>query len=351
MEPVFVKLYVWYSENKRDLPWRNTSDPYKIWISEIILQQTRIDQGLNYYLRFVEKFPSVTDLANAPESDVLKLWQGLGYYSRARNLHQAAKEICSRHGSMIPNSYEDLIRLKGIGTYTAAAVASIAFQLPYPAIDGNVYRLFSRYFGIHEPINSTKGVKKFKEVAEQVLDENNPGMHNQAMMEFGAMVCKPKRPDCRTCPLNGSCYALSHHKILSLPVKLKKIKKTNRYFYYLLLEEGQHIYLKQRNDDDIWKNLFELPLIEMKEDQSPDYFLGTEEFKKILSGFKFIINEISKPIKHILSHQNIHARFIHIYISQKKEVPVNFIPVNKKDISKFAIHKLIEIYLKNKGLI
>ena len=351
MEPVFAKIYTWYSKNKRDLPWRSTNDPYKIWISEIILQQTKIDQGTNYYLRFIERFPSVEDLAKAPESEILKLWQGLGYYSRARNLHHAAKEIYEKYDSKLPEKYEELIRLKGIGPYTAAAIASIAFRLPYPTIDGNVYRFFSRYFGIHEPINSTQGIKIFQELATEVLDKKDPGTHNQAMMEFGAMMCTPKKPMCQTCPLQDSCYAFAQQYMDELPVKLKKTKKTNRYFFYLLMEENDIIYIKQRSDNDIWKNLYELPLIEMKENYTMDDFLQTTEFKKAIDNLKFTIREISTPVKHILSHQTIYANFIHIHIHQKNEFPLNFIPVNKKDISKFAIHRLMENYLKNKELL
>jgi A/G-specific adenine glycosylase len=229
-------IYHWYNKNRRDLPWRETSDPYKIWISEIILQQTRVAQGINYYLRFIEKFPTIESLAAAGEDEVLKLWQGLGYYSRARNLHSAAKMIVHDFQGRFPDTYENILKLKGVGEYTAAAVASIAFGLPYPVADGNIYRLFARYFGISSPIDSANGKNEIHKIALQIMPLQNPGLHNQSLMEFGALQCVPKSPACDICPLLHSCFAAQNRLVDALPVKSKKTKQSVRYFYYYYIE-------------------------------------------------------------------------------------------------------------------
>ena len=260
-----LQIIKWYLVNKRDLPWRMTKDPYHIWISEIILQQTRVDQGLPYYFRFSEKFPNVASLANADEEEVLKLWQGLGYYSRARNLHDTAKYIAYELDGVFPEDYDSLIKLKGVGDYTASAIASICYDAQTAVVDGNVYRVLSRYFGIHIPINSSIGIKYFKELAQSLLPRNNVGNYNQAIMDFGSSQCKPNNPDCLTCPLNNGCMALNKSQVKTLPVKDKKIKIKKKFFNFLvfLSEEGETI-LEKRTSDGIWKNMYQFPLIESK---------------------------------------------------------------------------------------
>src|SRR5690606_4230898 len=238
---IFSKiLNHWYSSNKRELPWRQTTNPYAIWLSEIILQQTQVIQGLPYYESFLKEFPTVFSLANAEESKVLKLWQGLGYYSRARNLHAAAKHIVNQYDGVFPNNYKTLLTLKGVGDYTASAIASICFNEPTAVVDGNVYRVLSRYFGIDTPINSTKGIKAFKMLATSVMDAKNPSEYNQAIMEFGAIQCKPKNPDCKICPLHRSCAALEKKFVNVLPVKLNKTKVNTKYFNFLVVLSSDH---------------------------------------------------------------------------------------------------------------
>lgn len=343
------RIYNWYSLNKRNLPWRKTKDAYKIWISEIILQQTRVAQGTNYYLRFINSFPTVIHLAKAHEDEVLKLWQGLGYYSRARNLHATAKIIVSNYNSEFPNNYKDIISLKGIGPYTAAAIASIAFKLPYPAVDGNIYRVFSRYFGIKTPIDSTNGKKQFQQLAEELILKDEPGMHNQALMEFGALQCTPKSPNCGNCPLADSCFALQNNLIELLPVKEKKTKQRKRFFYYYLIDDGIHIYITKRSSNDIWRNLHELPLHENKKELT-DKELIQKEIPFIENG-EFNIKLISAPKKHVLSHQIIYAKLIYVEVKPNVNITKPLIRVNKKDISKFAVPRLLEQFFEDFNLV
>ena len=274
-------IHSWYSLNKRDLPWRTTRDPYLIWLSEIIMQQTRIDQGLAYYNRFANEFPTVSDLASASEDQVLKLWQGLGYYSRARNLHFTAKYIKEQYNGIFPNNYKSILSLKGIGEYTAAAIASISFNLEYPAVDGNVYRVLSRYFGISTPIDSGTSKKAFYELAKELIKGNDPGMHNQALMEFGALQCTPKNPDCANCPLNERCYAFLNKKINELPAKQNKTKQRDRYFNYIVFLNKNQTWLQKRTGNDIWKNLYEFPVVETAEKTEIDKLVGEPIFSEI----------------------------------------------------------------------
>ena len=345
MEHFKRSLYKWYNINKRDLPWRETNNPYFIWLSEIILQQTRIQQGISYYLRFVEAFPTVHDLAGATEDEVLKLWQGLGYYSRARNLHKTAQQIVDEHNGNFPSEYLAIVKLKGIGPYTAAAIASIAFSLPYPTIDGNVYRVLSRYFGIDTPIDSTEGKKQFQEIAEELLDESDPGMHNQALMEFGALQCVPKSPDCNNCPLQPGCFAAQNNKINVLPVKAKKTKQRERYFYYYLLEQNGSVYLEKRTENDIWRNLYQLPLIEQTKKLSDEEIVKTG--LPFIKGYNYNLNSISKERKHVLSHQIIHAKLVRIEISNDVKIREPLFKVKTKDISKFAVPRLLELFFED----
>ncbi len=258
------KLVSWYKVNKRDLPWRNTTNAYYIWLSEIILQQTRVEQGLPYYLAFLKAYPKIQHLANASEDDVLKRWQGLGYYSRARNLHFTAKYITSNYGGEFPNDYQKILKLKGVGPYTAAAITSFAFGLPYAVVDGNVIRVLSRIFGINTPFDSAIGKKQFQELAQELLIKESSWLYNQAIMEFGAIQCKPKLPDCSICPMQGSCEAYNNNTITELPVRSKKIKVRNRFLYFLMIEKKKGIYLGKR-ESGIWQGLYEFPFLEFSE--------------------------------------------------------------------------------------
>ncbi len=338
-------IYVWYSANQRNLPWREVSDPYLIWISETILQQTRIAQGLPYYLRFAGRFPDVKTLAEAPEDELLKMWEGLGYYSRARNLHFAAKSILKNYEGNFPDSYESILRLKGVGDYTAAAVASIAYGLPHAAVDGNVQRVLARYFGIDLPIDSTLGRKTFRDLATEILLTSDPGMHNQAMMEFGALVCTPKNPDCLNCPVSGSCIAFSTNTAAKLPVKSKRIRKKTRYFIFILLESAVHILLEKRTNSDIWKNLYQLPVIETEEQAGDADILEKPEISHVLrkSGSRLV--KISPVFIHELTHRTICARFVHVQCVDITCLSEKFIQVNKEELYKFAFPVLIKNYL------
>jgi A/G-specific adenine glycosylase len=308
------KILNWYQQNKRPLPWRNTIDPYKIWLSEIILQQTRVTQGTPYFLKFVKTFPTVEHLANAKEEKVLKLWQGLGYYSRARNLHATAKMVVNDYNGIFPNSYKDLLKLKGVGDYTASAISSICFNEPQAVVDGNVYRVLARYFGVDKPINGTEGIRYFKALAQKVMDSKEIRDYNQGIMEFGAIQCTPKNPNCLHCPLNESCVALKEGIIHQLPVKINKTKVRNRYFNYLVpiyqdAEGDRYTSLQQRTGKGIWQNLWEFPLLESEVILDQDMIL--KEYHEVLEEVKLgeIIEYNEKPITHKLSHQHLHTKF------------------------------------------
>jgi A/G-specific adenine glycosylase len=314
------KILAWYYENKRELPWRRTKDPYKIWLSEIMLQQTRVAQGLPYYEKFVTAFPSVFDLADADEEKVLKLWQGLGYYSRARNMHSTAKKIVRDYKGDFPKTYKELIKLKGVGDYTASAIASISFNEPEPVVDGNVYRVLARYFGINLAINSSEGIKHFKSLAREVMDVEEIRDYNQGIMEFGAIQCAPKKPYCLHCPLNDSCIALKENRVHELPVKLKKTKVRKRYFNYLVVLDGKNnTLLEQRQGKGIWQNLYQFPLLETDSEvelnsikKEATSFLELKDFEDI-----FLYN--SKPIIHKLSHQHLHTKFWILHTTNELE--------------------------------
>lgn len=335
-----AKVITWYNKNKRDLPWRKTSDPYLIWLSEIILQQTRIEQGTAYYLNFARKYPNIQKLAEAPEDEVLKLWQGLGYYSRARNLHYTARFILKEYEGKFPDSYKKLLSLRGIGEYTAAAIASIAFNLPHAAVDGNVYRVLSRYFGIDEPIDSSKGKKLFQKLADDNIQKSHPGIYNQAVMEFGALHCKPKNPDCDRCPLFNKCIAKQLNEVDKFPVKKGKTKVTNRYFNYLVIESGENTFIRKRIENDIWKNLHEFPMIETNKKSSTKELI--EKISVVSNSKSIVFKKETHWKKHILSHQRIFYRFIYLQINHEDITPSDLIKVNKKEIFKFAVHRLIE---------
>jgi A/G-specific adenine glycosylase len=342
---IFSKiLNHWYSNNKRELPWRQTKNSYYIWLSEIILQQTQIKQGLPYYQSFVEEFPTIFHLAKANESQVLKLWQGLGYYSRARNLHTTAKYIVEELNGEFPDNYKDLLKLKGVGDYTASAIASICFNEATAVVDGNVYRVLSRYFGIETPINSTKGTKEFKQLAQDLIDENNPADYNQAIMEFGAVQCKPQNPDCAICPFNNSCIAFNENRIHQLPVKIKANKASKKYFNFLvIISKDQKTILEKRNDKGIWQNLYQFPLIETSNE------LGFNEFQTVLKEIEFIKNkdfELSlyneDMIIHKLSHQHLYTKFWIVNIENLME---DGIPFN--ETHKYPVPILIGNFIEN----
>lgn len=301
-------LTTWYLQNKRDLPWRKTTNPYHIWLSEIMLQQTRVAQGLPYFLSFTKAFPTVFDLANANEEEVLKLWQGLGYYSRARNLHNTAKYVANELNGEFPDTYKDLLLLKGVGEYTAAAVASFSFNEVVPVVDGNVYRVLSRYFGIETDISSPKAKKEFTSLASELIDKKQPAVFNQAIMEFGALQCVPKNPNCETCPFNSSCWALANKKVDLLPIKSKKTKITNRYFNYLLvIDPMQKTILHKRTQKGIWHNLYEFPVIETEKKESTHRI--SELIQAQFSEVDKIIHLDSETILHKLSHQHLQINF------------------------------------------
>ena len=315
------KLINWYTVNKRDLPWRNTTNPYYIWLSEIILQQTQVAQGTPYYHAFTRQFPTVFDLANANEEEVLKLWQGLGYYSRARNLHWSAKYIVNELDGVFPNTYKDILKLKGVGDYTASAIASICFDEVTAVVDGNVYRALSRIFGIETPINSTSGQKEFKALAQQLIDKQQPAIFNQAIMEFGARQCKPKNPDCSVCPFKTGCLALKENKIDVLPVKLKKTKVTKKYFNFIvIISKNEKTVLEQRVGSGIWQNLYQFPLIETEKPSTYNIIKSKIESLDVVKGLNFDIHLYNDTdIIHKLSHQHLYTKFWIVSIDKSIE--------------------------------
>lgn len=309
-------LIDWYVINKRDLPWRSTKDPYEIWLSEIILQQTRVDQGLPYYVNFLNKYPDVNALAEANLEEVLKLWEGLGYYSRAKNLHKCAKDVVEKHNGLFPKSYEGLLTLPGIGPYSAAAIASFAYKEPVAVLDGNVFRVLSRVFGMKEDISEARNVKIFRKLANQLIDADRPDEFNQAIMEYGAMHCKPQNPLCDSCVLSNMCYAFEKKEQKSLPVKSKKVKVSTKHFSYLVFEHQDRLLMKKRDDTGIWKGLYDFELL---------VSTGPQAFEEILTEYNFdkeetIIEHISKEYKHLLTHQRIYATFYKIKLLKEPEL-------------------------------
>ena len=343
--PEFDKILIaWYQQNKRNLPWRSNNDPYIVWVSEIILQQTRVDTGTDYFLRFIESFPDVFSLANAEENDVLKLWQGLGYYSRARNMHTAAILIKNEFKGIFPCSYIEIRKLKGVGDYTAAAIASISFGLPHAVIDGNVYRVLSRMFGVETAIDTLKGKREFAELAALLIDMVNPGEYNEALMEFGALQCTPKNPDCSICPFSDQCIALAKNVISNLPVKSKQIKVKKRYFNYLFVNDGNCFYIEKRVGRDIWHNLYQLPLIETSVAVNLEEIVSNENFVKLFDPKDIVIGSIGPEIIHLLTHQRLHVRFVEIN-SLKVVPPTTWIKVSHAEMTGFPVPKIINDFL------
>ena len=340
-------LINWYAENRRDLPWRHQPTPYQVWLSEVILQQTRVNQGRDYYLRFVEKWPTVKDLAAATEEEVLKMWQGLGYYSRARNLHQCARQVVEQYGSEFPADFEQLKQLKGVGNYTAAAIASIAFNLPHAVVDGNVYRVLSRLFDIDTPINNNEGQALFAQTADALLNREQPGLHNQAMMEFGALHCTPKNPNCLHCPLQAQCLAFERQTVIQRPVKLQKLKVSTRYFNYLVIRVKDSIYLHKRSDNDIWRNLYDFPCIESEKPMTVEEVVCSETFLQLIDHKSFTLTKTSPIFTHKLTHRTILAQFIEINLSQEllNIETKGLILTPERDLGNYPIPRLIDLYL------
>jgi len=337
------QLITWYLQNQRDLPWRSTKDPYLIWLSEVIMQQTRIAQGTDYFLRFHLKFPTIFDLAAASEDEVLKAWQGLGYYSRARNLHATARLLVKEYKGKFPENFVNLKQLKGVGEYTAAAVASISFNLPHAVVDGNVYRVLSRYFNIETPVDSTQGKKEFGELANSLLSRQQPGMHNEAIMELGALVCTPKKYQCHKCPLQYSCLALKNNNAEAFPVKQGKQKVRTRFFNYLVLDINEtQTYLEKRKEKDIWQNLYQFPLLESQKEMGQEEILQSDLLQQFqLEGVPGIIQFNHKPVIHKLTHQTIMTNF---WIISTKTPLKNTVAWNR--VVDFAVPVVINNFLK-----
>lgn len=344
MDEICRNLFSWYHEHMRDLPWRATRDPYKIWISEVILQQTRVAQGYDYFVRFIERFPTVEALAEAPDDEVMRMWQGLGYYSRARNLHAAAKQVVAMGG--FPTTYEAIRSLKGVGDYTAAAVASFAFDVPQAAVDGNVCRVWSRVFGIDVPIDSVQGKRLITDIAQSLLPEAHAALYNQAVMEFGALQCVPRNPHCSECPLAHKCMALATGRVEELPIKSHKTKVTPRYLHYLYIHNTEGLLLHKRTANDIWQNLYELPLIETSESIDVDTLLQHADFQVWHSLIPYYIYRGHVGgIKHVLSHRVLHATFYAVEVQGLLPQPEGYVYVPFTALDDYALPRLIERYL------
>ncbi len=337
------KLLQWNKKNERSFPWKETNDPYKIWLSEIILQQTRVEQGLPYYLKMIKLFPTVKQLSSAKEDSVLKAWQGLGYYSRARNLHTAAKYVVHELKGFFPEDYNGWLKLKGVGPYAAAAIVSFAYNLPHAVVDGNVYRVLSRYFGIDTPIDSTNGKKIFSILANELIAKKEPGRFNQAIMDFGATACKPTSPLCISCIMARNCLGLKNNLIATLPVKEKNIFIKNRFFHFVVAENEKGFLMEKRKGKDIWQGLYQFPLIETKKFLSIAKLQSHPTIKSIFKGDKSIL-KASETVTYMLSHQKIQARFF--TFSKVKITPKNYIIKSKTNLQKMAVPKIIEDYIK-----
>lgn len=345
MSDIAPILLDWYDLRGRDLPWRRSRDPYLIWLSEVILQQTRVAQGMDYYLRFVARFPDVRSLAAAPQDEVMKLWQGLGYYSRARNLHAAAKQVVAAFGGVFPRSYEDVRSLKGVGEYTAAAICSIAYDEPVAVVDGNVYRVLARLFDIAEPCDTTAGRKLFAELARTQLDERQAGRYNQAIMDFGALQCTPAQPDCADCPLAGQCLALAAGAVAERPVKQGGTTVRDRWFHYLHVVCGGDTFVRRREGRDIWQGLYEFPLVEMPDEADFLQVAATEGFRRALDGASWhLVHSVVLP-KHRLSHQRIHAVFHRIETDGSVPRMEGFSRISEASLGDYAVPRLLENYL------
>jgi A/G-specific adenine glycosylase len=347
------KIFEWYEKNRRDLPWRRTKDPYLVWISEVILQQTRVSQGLDYYNRFVERFPDVGSLAAAGEEEILKLWQGLGYYSRARNLHRAARHVVDHLGGRIPDSYEGLMTLKGVGTYTASAISSICFGEPRAVVDGNVSRVIARLYGLMAPVNSPAGSRAVAVRAGALMEDvlargGDPGTHNQSMMEFGALHCLPGSPRCGNCPLSGSCAAFQNGTVDRIPVRLTRPEPVERWIYYYIFHHNGTVLITKRGDRDIWRSLYQFPAVESHVRRSEGEIPGIM-LREVWEGMRppVKIGKISHSIRHRLTHRVIHARFIHTELNSRAHpLPSGWIRIPFAHLDQYPVPRLIQRYME-----
>jgi len=344
-------LIRWYRDNARPLPWRQTREPYPIWLSEVILQQTRIQQGLAYYLKFTEAYPTINELAEATIDEVLKHWQGLGYYTRARNLHETARFIIKNFNGEFPANYQSIRKLKGIGDYTAAAIASICFGQPFPVLDGNVYRVMSRYLALNEPVNSIAGKRKVMEFLKRHISAEEPGDFNQALMELGALLCTPKSPDCDHCPLNQQCTALRMDRATQFPVAAAKKDSKARHLNYLVindLEKGsRRTYLYKREGDDIWKGLYEFPIIESDKKLGPEDLTNLAYFKQLFPGKTDSRISLLLEMTHILTHQKLKIRFYLVDCSGKKiNPPQDWIKMKWNEVHSYPVSRMTEKFLE-----
>ena len=339
-------LLGWYLAHARDLPWRNTTDPYHIWVSEVILQQTRVAQGISYYHRFIERFPTIESLANANIDDVMKVWQGLGYYTRARNLKAGAIQVMEQYNGSLPKTYKELLQIKGLGAYSAAAIASFAFGEPVPAVDGNVYRILSRVYGVFTSIDSTAGKKEFFALANELIPKGNAGRFNQAIIDFGALQCTPKLPRCIDCPFAQYCYANQNNLISTLPVRGKKKPPVERFFYYFLIRHNGFTYIKRREEKDIWHSLYEFPLLEVNTRFEPHELIEAMNTLSFLSGSNVKILDISHPVRHMLSHRTLWATFIILEIDKPNYVlSEGFVRVPIGNVTDYSLPRLIDSYM------
>jgi A/G-specific adenine glycosylase len=346
MTSISQHLIHWYLHNKRDLPWRDTEKPYNIWVSEIILQHTRVNQGINYYYRFIEKYPNLRSLASTNIDELLKIWQGLGYYSRARNMLHTAQYLMSNNKGEFYSNYKDLINLKGIGDYTASAIASICFNQPTPVLDGNVFRVIARVFGISESTQKQSGINKFKEILHKLIKNKNPGIFNQAIMEFGALQCIPKNPDCQICILKSNCFAFNNDLVLELPVKKQKIIQKARFFNYLHILYNDLTFVEKRIKSDIWNSLYQFPLIETEKEYSLKELIKNKNWIEIFENTNPIIDIEVFEKKHILSHQIIFTRFYKIKLIQASIfLLTNYQTIPIAELDTLSIPRLIEYYI------
>ncbi len=354
MNQLFTKhLLKWHAEeNVRKMPWKEEKDPYKIWLSEIILQQTRVEQGMAYYIKFIHRYPTVQQLAGAPEEEVFKLWEGLGYYSRCKNLIATAKLISARYNGIFPDTYDEIKALKGIGAYTAAAVASFAFNLPYAVVDGNVVRCLSRYFGIFTPADNTKGRKVFSQLADNLLAREQPALYNQAIMDFGAVICKPKTPLCPVCVQRHECYAYQHNAISRLPVKEKLLKKKTRWFYYFVFTHNGLVFIRKRSTKDIWENLYEFVL---KENDGPMPLSQASSVQalvaEVLGNEHFTIQQVSAVYRQQLTHQTINGQFITAAILSPSKHLSGYKTAGLNELHKYPFPKFITTFLLEKSFV
>ena len=347
----FTKTLLFWNkkENKRKMPWKGETDPYKIWLSEIILQQTRVEQGWDYYNRFINVYPTVDKLAKAQEEKIFKMWEGLGYYTRCKNLIETARFISKEKKGKFPDTYDEILALKGVGPYTAAAIASFAFNLPYAVIDGNVFRVLARFFGVKNAIESTEGKEIFGTIAEELLDKKTPGIYNQAIMDFGAVICKPKNPMCNICMLKTKCVARLGGITDKLPVKNAKITKRSRWFYYFIIEHNNKFYVRKRGVGDIWENLYEFVLLETEKMITVDKIKRSPGFKEMVGKNKIVIKAVSKLYKQQLTHQTIQGRFFQLKV--KNEISLKaYKAVTHKELKKLPFPKFITGYLTENGV-